>query len=148
MALLSATQGCARYGLYQRNQRFASIFVHFVNNAIVITSAFISSFSAGEEIEATTALTLPNIIYAVITFVLACGAIVGCFFALNAIKNKNKKQVEDIKNGTVETENNIEQEAVDATIQKSKDKAEIIIFIAFIAVSILFWVIENVAHFK
>ncbi len=141
--------------VYYTGSLRASIFVHFLNNAIVVTTTFISSFITTESVEEPVKITLKDGFLSVVWLLVGVLIIFGCLMVLKLIKqkkeNKNKILNSEINNET-------KKETVDEITEKSTtketelanekfDKSEKVMFIIFMAISIVFWIVENVAYF-
>ena len=157
------------------NSLRASIFVHFLNNAIVITSTFIASFGVQEEAQ-TILISWKNALTAFIWLVVAGVVIVALLILLRYINKKQNKTIEiqpeaNTKNQDVfeekledeifenktqisdklgkekeaNTQNEIQQNL--EFTQKLNDKNEIVMFIVFVAISVVLYVVENIMYF-
>ncbi len=144
----------------------ATIFAHFCNNAIVVVSNFMASFSQQtEQIELK--VNFQTTISAFVWLIVGCGVVaLGCW--LLKIVNKQKTEANQAQeteknnlshqllgeiNSTESVNNSISYELNNSntniieTQQKTFLKADIKIFWLYIGISLVMWIVENIIYF-
>ena len=118
----------------------ASILAHFFNNAIVILSNFIASFSEQTQETATFVFNVQNILSAIICAVIGVAIVILCCELLKRINN-NKQQHKITEDAEVQQ---TEEISSDETVN---EKADMKVFYTYLAISIALWIFQNILYF-
>lgn len=143
--------------LYFTKSVRVTIFAHFCNNAMVVISNYVASFSTTTDVEpfvVNFGTTVSSIIYLIIgCLIIALGCWLLNLLNKKQAKTENKNEVQNISQPIemleVKTELISENQVTESEIPENNTllKADYKIFWAYIAIAFVMWIIENVTYF-
>ena len=131
----------------------ASILAHFINNAIVVITNFVASFSKNQPSadEVSFVFNATNVISAIFWLILGITVIFLCCKLLKRLKNtKAEKEQEEVQEIN-EFERNLAlselSEEQKQQLKNARLKTELKVFYFFLAITIFLWIVENLMYF-